>query len=288
MTNTNDRPASDLESELHRRYTQAFEQYANLTRAFMDQWQKAGGTAAPGPAPAAPDLAKTLSDWFQRSVVGADPSQAWARFAGLAGGPASAAGEPAGGKAAGSGGFGAGAAGAGGLGGGFPGGWGSGAAGTAPASGSTPLEQTLRQQEQVARRLFELGAQCQNLQTQLASHWAAVGQRTAQNFLSGLQGTAGWPGAAAAGSDPAQWTQKLYGAWIDTAEKAYQEAARGAEYVQLLASLTNAANAFKAEQNRLVELWATFFDHPTRSELDALQREMRELREELRELRRPR
>lgn len=112
MTNTSDRPASELESELHRRYTQAFEQYANLTRAFMDQWQKAGG-AVPGPAPAAPDLAKTLSDWFQRSVLGADPSQAWARFAGLAGGSVAGAGT----GAASSGGLGSGATGSGALGG---------------------------------------------------------------------------------------------------------------------------------------------------------------------------
>ena len=41
MTNAHDRPAGDLESELHRRYSQAFEQYANLTKAFMSQCLKA-------------------------------------------------------------------------------------------------------------------------------------------------------------------------------------------------------------------------------------------------------
>ena len=250
MTNSTDRGASELESELHRRYSQAFEQYATLTRGFMDQWQKAAGGFAgaagslPGMVPT-PDIARTLSDWFQRTVLGsaADPAKAWSQWAGLASGLPGAA---------------------------------------APAGGGTPLEQALQQQEQVARRLFELAAQCQRLQTQLAAHWASVGQRTAQNFLGSLQGSAD------ASTDPSQWPQKLYGAWIDMAEKAYQESARGAEYVQLMASLTNAANAFKAEQNRLVELWAKFFDHPTRSELDALQRELRDLRAELRELRRPR
>lgn len=245
MTNSTGRSTEELGSELHRLYTKAFDQYANLTRSFVEQWQKAAGNlpGVPGTVPA-PDLARTLSEWFQRSVVGSglDPAQAWSRFAGLP-----AMGMPA------------------------PGGAGDNA---------TPLEQTLQQQERIARRMMELAAQCQRLQSQLASHWATVGQRTAQDFLTGLQGP------PALGADQSQWPQQIYNAWMSTAEKAYQEAARGAEYAQLLASLTNAANAFKAEQNHLLEIWAKFFDFPTRDEVDALHRELRELREQIRGLRR--
>lgn len=243
MTNGPDGRSTDVEGELHRRYTQAFEQYANLTRAFMNQWQAGAASPATPSAGAsaagnATDITRTLSDWFQKSILGtaADPAAAWARFAGAMA-PASGA-----------------------------------------AAGANPLEHLLRQQEAITRRLFELGAQCQRLQGQLGQHWAAVGQDAAQRFLGSMQG-----GAAPAG-DPAQWTQKLYSAWIDNAEKAYREAARGADYVNLLASLTNAANAFKSEQNALVELWAKFFDHPTRRELDELHQEVRDLREELRKL----
>jgi hypothetical protein len=237
-----------LEAELHRRYSQAFEQYANLTKAFMSQWQGSAGaaTAAPPPVMGMPDITKTLSDWFQKSIVGsgADLSQAWTRFAGTA---------PLGampGTLAGA------------------------------AAGASPLEQLLKQQEAIARRLFELAAQCQRLQSRLAAHWASVGQSAAQNFLGAMQ--TGAPAAA----DPAQWPQKIYAAWIDNAEKAYAQAARGAEYLQLLGALTNAANAFKAEQNALMELWAKYFDHPTRSELDALNQQVRELSEQFRQWRR--
>jgi len=245
MTNSTGRSTEEPGSDLHRLYTQAVDQYANLTRTFMEQWQKSAGTLPGTPvAPPAPDLARTLSDWFQRSVLGAglDPAQAWSRFAGL---PSMGIPAPEG-------------------------------QGTAAA----PLEQTLQQQEQIARRMMELAGQCQRLQSQLASHWAAVGQRTAQQFLVGLQGP------SAPGTDPSQWAQQMYNAWIDTSEKAYQEAARGAEYAQLLASLTNTANAFKAEQNRLFGIWAKFFDYPTRAEVDDLHRGLRELREQIRAMKR--
>ena len=243
MTNAHDRPAGDLESELHRRYSQAFEQYANLTKAFMSQWQgAAAGTPPSDPAQRTQTTAVRRGGQACSPRSAADQSQTRARFAGV--GMANP-GAPSG-----------------------------------PAAGASPLEQLLKQQEQIARRLFELAAQCQRLQSQLSAHWAAVGQSAAQNFIGSMQAGAAPP------SDPSQWTQKLYSAWIDNAEKAYAQAARGAEYVQLLGALTNAANAFKSEQNALMELWAKFFDHPTRTELDALNQQLRELREQVSELRR--
>ena len=238
MTNTNDKPRNDLEGELHRRYAQAFEQYANLTRAFMSQWPNA-------PAPTVPpvDFTKTLTDWFQKSIVGtgADPAQFWTRFSGIQNASASSA-------------------------------------------GTSPLNTLLAKQESIARRLFELAGQCQRLQTQLSAHWASVGQTAAQSFAASMPGTAA---KFSGGGDPTQWPQQIYAAWIENAEKAYAQAAQGAEYMQLLAAITNTANAFKAEQGELMELWGKFLDQPTRSELDALNLQVRELREQLREFRRP-
>ncbi len=227
MTNSNDKPREDLEGELHRRYSQAFEQYANLTRAFMS-----GGPGAATPAAPPADFTKTLSDWFQNSLAGpgTDVSQFWNRF--------------------------------------------TGAQSTAPAAAvASPLDALLTKQEAIARRLFELAGQCQRLQSQLSAHWAGVGQSAASHFSAAM------PGAAA------QSPQQIYAAWIENAEQAYKQAAQSAEYVQLLAALTNAAHAFKAEQGALVELWAKFFDQPTRTELDALNTQVRELREQVRQLR---
>lgn len=234
MTNSKDNAREDFEAELHRRYSQAFEQYANLTKAFMSGLPGAAAAAAP-PV----DFSKTLSDWFQKSLVGpgADVAQFWSRFTQMPG---------------------------------------------AAAPAASPMDALLSKQEGIARRLFELAGQCQRLQSQLSAHWAKVGQAAAQSF------TAAMPSAAKsfpAGSDPSQWPQQVYTAWIENAEKAYTQAAQGAEYVQLLASLSNAAHAFKAEQGALMELWAKFFDHPTRAELDALNTQVRELREQVRQLR---
>lgn len=245
MTQSTERSPDELGTDLHRLFTQAAGQYANLTRAFVEQWQNTAGSQPGTPGvPPAPDLARTLSEWFQRSVLGAgvDPAQAWFRFAGLPGMSARESGDPAGQAAS--------------------------------------LEHVLRQQEQTARRMMELAAQCQRLQSQLATHWSAVGQQTAQDFLARMKG------ATLPGADQSQWPQQMYNAWIDTAERAYQEAARGAEYAHLLSSLANAANAFKAEQHQLFEIWARFFDYPTRADIDALHRELREMREQIRSLKR--
>ena len=236
MTNSKDDAREDFEGELHRRYSQAFEQYANLTRAFMSGFP---GAAAPAAPPV--DFTKTLSDWFQKSLVGpgTDVAQFWSRFTQMPGTAAT-------------------------------------------PTAASPMDALLSKQDAIGRRLFELAGQCQRLQNQLSAHWAKVGQTAAQSFASAM------PSAAKSfpvGSDPTQWPQQIYTAWIENAEKAYAQAAQGAEYVQLLASLSNAAHAFKAEQGALMELWAKFFDHPTRAELDALNTQVRELREQVRQLR---
>jgi hypothetical protein len=226
----------NLESELGRRYAQAFEQYANLTQAFVRQWAPAGDPAAAAKQTA--ELTDTLSRWFQVSIVGegTDLTQHWNRFAAALGVPS-----------------------------------------LAPPGTPSPLDALLVKQEQISRRLFELAAECQRLQSQLSLHWASVGRLAAQRFA------AQYP--APPPSADANWARQIYAQWIDIAEKAYTEAAHGTEYALLIAKLTNAAHAFKAEQAALMEIWAKHWNLPTRSELDALNLQIKELRQQVRELR---
>jgi len=214
---------TNLDEDLSRRYAQAFEQYSNLTQAFLNR---------------SGDLTGTLSRWFQNSIIGdnTDLAQQWNRFATALGLPAAAA----------------------------PG---------VPSA----LDVLLAKQAQTAKRLSDLAVECQRLQTQFAQHWAGVGQMAALRFTAQFQ-----PPPPDAGAD---WARQAYAQWIDTAEKAYTEAAHGGEYAALIASLSNAVHAFKAEQAVLMELWARQFNQPTRSEIDALNLQIKELREQVRALR---
>jgi len=227
---------TNLQSDLARRYAQAFEQYAMLAQAFVKQWAPAADPAAAAKQTA--DLTDTLSRWFQASIVGegADLTRHWNGFAAALGIPT-----------------------------------------LAPPGTPSPLDALLVKQEQILRRLFELAAECQRLQSQLSMHWAGVGQLAAQRFAA--QHAAPPPNA------DASWARQVYGQWIDVAERAYTEAAHGPEYAALIARLTNTVHEFKAEQAELIEIWAKQWNQPTRSELDAVNLQIKELRQQIRELR---
>ena len=222
---------TNLEDDLSRRYSQAFQQYATLTRAFFAQWPPHLSPAAVSPEARLKDFTDTLSQWFQSSVAGesTDLAQHWNKFV---------------------------------------------------SSLGVPGSELIGKQERISSRLFELAAECQRLQSQLSLHWATVGQTAAQRFAVQLQSSP--PEAAASGEE---WGRQLYSQWIDAAEKAYTESAHGSDYAALIAGLSNTVHAFKAEQSALMELWARQFNQPTRSEVDALNLQIKELREQIRDLR---
>jgi class III poly(R)-hydroxyalkanoic acid synthase PhaE subunit len=82
-------------------------------------------------------------------------------------------------------------------------------------------------------------------------------------------------------SRPFKEVRELYDHWIECGEEVYAELARSEEYCQLQAALGNASVRLRAQQQKILERGLKHFDLPTRAEVNALHREVRELRARL-------
>jgi hypothetical protein len=121
-----------------------------------------------------------------------------------------------------------------------------------------------------AERPFELLGRLAQLQGQLAAHWREIASSAAQRFVARVGGA-----SAPLGIDGAL---KLYELWVNCAEEAYAATAHKEDFARLQAELTNIGAALLLEQRRHAETIAHAFGLPTRSEVDALTRELTELR----------
>ena len=162
---------------------------------------------------------------------------------------------------------------------GAPGGFGLGAA-PAAAFGPPPLGPAALQGAQVPRT-FELLGRLAQLQAQLAKHWSEIAGTAAQRFIGRL-------GTAAAVPTTPQQALKLYELWVKCAEEAYAATVHREDFSRLQAELTNTSAALLDEQRQQAETLVRGFGLPTRSEVDALHRQVKELRQQLAELQAPR
>ena len=121
-----------------------------------------------------------------------------------------------------------------------------------------------------AERPFELLGRLAQLQGQLAAHWREIASGAAQRFVTRA-------GAASAPSG-IEGALNLYELWVNCAEEAYAATAHTEDFARLQAELTNIGAALLLEQRRHAETVAHAFGLPTRSEIDALTRELKELR----------
>jgi class III poly(R)-hydroxyalkanoic acid synthase PhaE subunit len=128
-----------------------------------------------------------------------------------------------------------------------------------------------REQQESWQRLLQLGARCTQAQLQLSGQWNDIigralrelGERLAPRLTSGTP-----PGSM----------KEIYDLWVEAAEGAYAQAARGAAFVQAQAELTNATSQLRGAQRELVEEWTKQFDLPTRAELNSIHQQLRELK----------
>jgi hypothetical protein len=128
-----------------------------------------------------------------------------------------------------------------------------------------------REQQESWQRLLQLGARCTQAQVQLSGQWNDIigralrelGERLAPRLKSGTP-----PGSM----------KEIYDLWVNAAEGAYAQAARGAAFVQAQAELTNALSELRSAQRELVEEWTRQFDLPTRAELNSIHQQLRELK----------
>lgn len=125
-----------------------------------------------------------------------------------------------------------------------------------------------------AQNAWELLMKLGQLQGELAGHWSAIAQDSAQRFIARMQAS----GSADLSSEGAL---ALYETWVECAEEAYAATVRKEDFCRLQAQLTNTATALLLAQRKQADKLARAWGLPTREEADALQRQIRELRKEL-------
>ena len=126
-------------------------------------------------------------------------------------------------------------------------------------------------------RLFELLGHLAQLQGRLAVHWSEIAQHAARRFVARLGGAAVVP------ATPDQ-ALKLYELWVSCAEEAYAATVHQDDFSRLQAELANTSAALLVEQRRQAETLVRAFGLPSRSELDALDAQVKEMRRQLAEL----
>ncbi|MDZ7841982.1 MAG: poly(R)-hydroxyalkanoic acid synthase subunit PhaE [Gammaproteobacteria bacterium] len=85
------------------------------------------------------------------------------------------------------------------------------------------------------------------------------------------------------GGGPAS-IRALYDIWVDAGEQVYAERVAAQEYMRLHGRMVNALMAYRRRAAKLVDRWATIANLPTREEVDALHRKLKETRDALRDL----
>jgi polyhydroxyalkanoate synthase subunit PhaE len=157
---------------------------------------------------------------------------------------------------------------------GAPGGFSLGAA--SAAFGPLPLGPAAVQGGQ-AQRALELFGRLAQLQAELAKHWSEIAGTAAQRFIARL-------GSAPAVPTTPQQALKLYELWVNCAEEAYAATVHKEDFSRLQAELANTSAALFDEQRQQAESLIRAWGLPTRSELDALHRQLKELHQQLAEL----
>ena len=108
------------------------------------------------------------------------------------------------------------------------------------------------------------------LQGELAAHWNTIAQVASSRFLEHLAALK----PEQAGSEP----RKLYDSWIECAEAAYAKTVHTEDFCRVIAELINTVTALRLQGQHHAQMWARAVDLPTRSDIDALKRQVDELK----------
>lgn len=126
-----------------------------------------------------------------------------------------------------------------------------------------------------AQGAWELLMKLGELQGELARHWSAIAQDSAQRFMARMR-------AGGGGADfSSEGALALYETWVACAEEAYAARVRQEDFCRLQAQLTNTAMALLLAQRKQADTMARGLGLPTREEADSLQRQISELKRQL-------
>lgn len=109
--------------------------------------------------------------------------------------------------------------------------------------------------------------------------YAAYCAETARRSVETLRGRLREAFDAERGPDS---VRGLYDIWVDCSEDVYAERAATREYMQLHGRMVNTLMAYKQQAARITDQWAEAMNLPSREEVDALHRKLKDTRQELR------
>lgn len=159
------------------------------------------------------------------------------------------------------------------------------------ASGDRPLflaevEKTLRtpglgytrEHQESAQELSRRWLAYEKAYGEYAAYCAETGRRAVERLRGRLEEAF----EADRGPDS---VRALYDAWVACSEEVHAERAGTREYARLHGRMVNTLMAYKQQAGRIVDEWADAMGLPTRQEVDALHRKLKDTRQELRAVR---
>ena len=138
-----------------------------------------------------------------------------------------------------------------------------------------------REHQQRWQRMADAALRIADAQRRLQTLWSDALRDAAAEFARAearASREAEAPGPAA--------LRRLYGSWIDCAERAYAAIAHGEPFSSALADFVNAGSSWRREFTASIEHWSKLMDLPTRGEINSLNARLMAVEEQLRQARR--
>ena len=134
-----------------------------------------------------------------------------------------------------------------------------------------------REHQESFQELSRLWLHYEQAYAEYAAYCAETARRSVERLRERLQtefADAGGPASIRA----------LYDAWIACSEDVYAERVSRDEYMKLHGRMVNALMAYRRQAGKLMDEWAKAANMPTREEVDALHRKLKDAQQELRSL----
>ncbi len=141
-----------------------------------------------------------------------------------------------------------------------------------------PVMDPLHAQQQATERLMSTSLRWQRASARMSQLLSVAATAAVGNLAAALAG----PLAA---GPPVTSLRQLHDLWVECGERAYAAAAHSEEFAAAQAELLSAMVELRFEQHRAIEEWARVWNLPSRSEIDAIHRQLHELHRLLREAR---
>lgn len=134
-----------------------------------------------------------------------------------------------------------------------------------------------REHQEALQELSRLWLSYEQAYGEYAAHCAETASRSVARLRDRLQSE------FASGGGPAS-IRALYDAWVVCSEEVHAERVATQDYMKLHGRLVNALMAYRRQAGKLMDEWAKATNMPTREEVDALHRKLKDTRAELRAL----